>query len=194
VSEALGLFGGAFDPPHDGHVALVRTAKAALGLDRVLILVAADPGHKDVVTPPEVRLELARAAFPDDEVVLDGHARTVDLLRDHPEWDDPVFLVGADQLVAFPSWKEPDEVLRRARLGVATRPGYPRELVEPALGELGSPGRVLLFELEPHDVSSEELRARFARGEAVVEGVPSAVRSIVEREFLYRGPGYTWGA
>jgi nicotinate-nucleotide adenylyltransferase len=191
VTEALGLFGGAFDPPHDGHVALVGTAKVALGLDRVLILVAADPGHKHVATPAELRLELARAAFPDDEVVLDDHARTVDLLRDHPEWDDPVFLVGADQLVAFPSWKEPEEVLRRARLGVATRPGYPRELVERALAAVGSPERVLLFELAPHDVSSEELRARFARGETGVGGVPPAVRGIVEREFLYREPGYT---
>jgi nicotinate-nucleotide adenylyltransferase len=191
MSEALGLFGGAFDPPHDGHVALVRTAKAALGLDRVLILVAADPGHKRVATPVEVRLELARAAFPDDDVVLDDHARTVDLLRDHPEWDDPVFLVGADQLIAFPGWKEPDEVLRRARLGVGTRPGYPRERVERALAAVGNPERVLPFELEPHHVSSEELRARFARGEAVVDGVPPAVRRIVEREVLYRGPGYT---
>jgi nicotinate-nucleotide adenylyltransferase len=194
VSEALGIFGGAFDPPHDGHVALVRTAKAALGLDRVLILVAADPGHKQVATPAEVRLALARAAFPDDEVVLDDHARTVDLLRAHPEWHDPVFLVGADQLLAFPGWKEPEEVLRRARLGVATRPGYSRELVDRALAAVGSPERVLLFALEPHDVSSEELRAQFARGEAVVGGVPPAVRRIVERESLYRGPGYTDGA
>src|SRR5204863_8015905 len=82
----LGLFGGAFDPPHAGHVALVRAAKQALGLDRVVIIVAADPGHKRVDTPAGVRLELARAAFPDDEVVLDDHARTIDMLRAHPEW------------------------------------------------------------------------------------------------------------
>ena len=146
----LGLFGGSFDPPHDGHVALLRTAKAALGLDRVLVLVAADPGHKRIETPAETRLELARAAFPDDEVVLDDHARTVDLLRDHPEWDDPVFLIGADAFVDFPGWKEPAEVLRRARLGVATRPGYPRERLDETLAALGAPDRVLFFELEPH--------------------------------------------
>src|SRR5206468_5266650 len=84
----LGLYGGAFDPPHNGHVALVQAAKDALGLDRVIVLVVADPGHKRVETPAEVRLELARAAFPDDEVVLDEHARTVDMLRAHPEWRD----------------------------------------------------------------------------------------------------------
>ena len=185
----LGLFGGAFDPPHDGHVALLETAKAALGLDRVLVLVSADPGHKRVETPAAARLELARAAFPDDEVVLDEHARTVDLLRDHPEWDDPVFLVGADEFLHFPDWKEPDEVLRRARLGVATRPGYPPERLEAVLAALGAPGRVLFFELAPHDLSSTELRAALGRGEAV-EGVPEAVRAVVARSGLYGSGGY----
>src|SRR5437868_9319825 len=51
----LGLFGGAFDPPHIGHVALVRAAKEALGLDRVIVVVVAAPGHKQVGTPPDVR-------------------------------------------------------------------------------------------------------------------------------------------
>jgi nicotinate-nucleotide adenylyltransferase len=185
----LGLFGGAFDPPHDGHVELLRTAKATLGLDRVLVLVAADPGHKRVDTPADARFELARAAFPDDEVVLDAHARTVDLLRDHPDWDDPVFLIGADEFVQFPRWKEPDEVLRRARLGVATRPGYPPERLEETLAALDAPARVLFFELEPHPVSSRELRSALARGEDVT-GVPRAVRRVIDRDGIYRSHGY----
>jgi len=177
----LGLFGGSFDPPHDGHVALLRTAKAALGLDRVIVLVAADPGHKHIETPAAARLELARAAFPGDEVALDPHARTIDLLRDHPEGDDPVFLVGADAFADFPAWKEPAEVLRHARLGVATRPGYPRERLDETLASLAAPDRVLFFELEPHTVSSHELRADIAR-----PGIPPAVRTIIERDRLYR--------
>jgi nicotinate-nucleotide adenylyltransferase len=185
----LGLFGGAFDPPHDGHVALVRTAKEALGLDRVLVLVASDPGHKRIETPAEVRLELAQAAFPDDEVVLDEHARTVDLLRDHPEWDDPFFLVGADQFADFPGWKEPAEVLRLARLGVAARPGYPRERLDATLAAIDAPERVRFFELQPHAVSSHELRADISG-----PGLPAEVRRIVERDGLYgirRYPGAT---
>src|SRR5437867_2118480 len=89
----LGLFGGAFDPPHVGHVALVRAAKQALGLDRVVVVVVAAPGHKHVETPADVRLALARAAFPDDEVVLDEHPRTVDMLRAHPEWEGATLLI-----------------------------------------------------------------------------------------------------
>src|SRR4029078_11460702 len=93
-------------------------AKQALELERLVVLVSDDPGHKRVETPAEVRLELARAPFPADEVLIDTEPRTVDTLRAHPEWRDPVFLIGADQFVDFPTWKDPAEVLERARLGV----------------------------------------------------------------------------
>ena len=59
----LGLFGGAFDPPHNGHVALVHAAKEALGLDRVVVVVAADPGHKRVETPASVPSNAARGVI-----------------------------------------------------------------------------------------------------------------------------------
>ena len=76
---------------------------------------------------------MARAAFPGDEVVLDDHARTIDLLRDHPEWQDAWFVLGADEFADFLSWKEPNEVLARVRLAVGTRPGFPPERLEAVL-------------------------------------------------------------
>jgi nicotinate-nucleotide adenylyltransferase len=176
----LGLFGGAFDPPHRGHVELARRAKQELGLGRLVVLVAADPGHKHVETPAEVRLRLAQAAFPDDEVVLDDNPRTIDTLRAHPEWTDPVFLIGADEFCDFLTWKEPDEVLERTRLGVATRPGFPRERLQSVLERLEHPERVLFFDIEPTPVASRELR------QALVEAdVPSAVADIIRSEGLY---------
>jgi nicotinate-nucleotide adenylyltransferase len=75
----VGLFGGAFDPPHLGHVAVARAAKEELGIPRLVVLVAERPGHKEVHVPAQTRLELARAAFPGDEVRLDPNARTIDL-------------------------------------------------------------------------------------------------------------------
>jgi nicotinate-nucleotide adenylyltransferase len=184
----IGVFGGAFDPPHNGHVALAREAKRVFGLERLVILVSAAPGHKPVETPAPVRLELARAAFPAEQVVLDEHARTVDALRAHAEWDDPLFLVGADEFCDFLTWKEPHEVLRRTRLGVATRPGYPRERLEEVLEHVERPERVLFFEIEPLPISSRELRARLANGDSVHGFVPAAVERILEREGLYRRP------
>jgi nicotinate-nucleotide adenylyltransferase len=180
----VGLFGGAFDPPHLGHVELARSAKQRFGLPRLVVLVEADPGHKAVGTPVEIRLELARAAFPDDDVRLDRHARTVDLLRDG-EWDDPIFLVGADQFLAFPTWKEPEEVLRLARLGVATRPGYPRARLDAVLAELEHPDRVTFFQIRPTPVSSTELRRLAAADDSLVDQVPPAVAALIHERRLY---------
>jgi nicotinate-nucleotide adenylyltransferase len=186
----IGLFGGSFDPPHRGHVELARRAKEEIGLGRLVVLVSADPGHKQVDTPADVRLRLARAAFEDDEVVLDEHARTVDLLRGHPEWTDPLFLIGADEFCDFLSWKEPSEVLRLTRLGVATRPGFPRERLERVLEQLEHPERVLFFEIEPTSVASRDLRERVARGQDVSADLPVAVAEIIRSEGLYGGrPG-----
>ncbi len=159
-----GLLGGAFDPPHVGHVALARAAVEHFGLEHLVVLVVADPGHKGVAASAESRLALAEAAFAGlAEVRLDAFARTVDSLR-AGAWDDPLFIVGADEFAGFLSWKEPDALLDLARLGVATRPGYPRERLEATLAGLRRPDRVLFFDIEPMPVSSTECaRARGLR-------------------------------
>jgi nicotinate-nucleotide adenylyltransferase len=180
-----GLFGGAFDPPHLGHVALAREAKRRFGLDWFVVLVSTNPEHKAVETPAEDRLALAQAAFPGDDVRLDEHPRTVDMLR-AGDWENPLLLVGADQLAAFRHWKEPDAVLDIARVAVATRPGLGLEELADALGELGRPDRIELFEIEPWAVASRDLRARAAAGESLEGLVPPAVAREIERRGLYR--------
>jgi len=181
----VAVFGGAFDPPHRGHVELARRAKQELGVDRLLVLVAAAPGHKTVETPASARLALARAAFPDEDVVLDEHARTVDTLRAHPEWRDPVLLIGADEFCDFPLWKEPGEVLRLARLAVATRPGFPRERLDVVLAQLEHPDRVVFFEIEPTPVASTDLRGRLGKDGDVGDDLPAAVADLIRAEGLY---------
>jgi nicotinate-nucleotide adenylyltransferase len=181
---SVGLLGGAFDPPHVGHVALAREAVRHFGLDRLLVLVVGAPGHKGVETDGGVRLALARAAFPEDEVELDPNPRTVDMLRSRRP-ADAIFLVGADEFADFLTWKEPDGVLELAQLGVATRPGFPRERLETVLARLEHPDRVLFFEIEPMSVSSSEVRERAARGEPIESLVPAAVAVEIRRLGLY---------
>jgi nicotinate-nucleotide adenylyltransferase len=178
---SVGLYGGAFDPPHRGHVQLARCAKDLFALPRLIVLVAARPAHKAVDTPAELRVDMARAAFPDDDVVLDDHARTIDLLRDHPEWQDAWFVLGADEFADFLSWKEPNEVLACVRLAVGTRPGFAPDRLEAVLDGLERPERVQLFEMEPVPAASRDLRS-----ELVEADVPSAVAEIIRREGLYR--------
>ena len=183
--ELTGLFGGAFDPPHAGHVAVAAAAKEHFGLPRLTILVAEHPGHKETHLPAEIRLELARAAFPDDDVRLDPYARTIDLLRGE-SFEDPLFIVGADQFSDFLSWKDPDAVLERARLAVATRPGYSRERLDAVLEELDQPERVVFFAIKPNPAASRDVRALAATGAPLAGLVPAAVETLIQERGLYR--------
>jgi nicotinate-nucleotide adenylyltransferase len=183
-----GLYGGVFDPPHNGHVALARAALEHFDPQRLLVLVVVDPGHKGVELEFEQRYKLARLAFEDlprTEVHPEGHPRTVDALRKHG-FADAMFFIGADEFAAFPTWKEPDEVLRLSRLGVATRPGYPPEVLEAVLAQLERPERVEFFEIPAVDVSSSDIRDRVLEGEPIGGLVPDAVAREIESAGLYR--------
>ena len=183
-----GLFGGTFDPPHVGHVAFAEAALEHFGLQQLFVLVVVDPGHKSVALDFRRRYKLARLAFEGmsrTELHPEGHARTIDALRKH-RFADAIFLIGADEFAAFPTWKEPDEVLRLARLGVATRPGYPHEALETVLAKLERPERVEFFEIPAIDVSSSEIRRRVQEGETIAGMVPEAVAGEIESTGLYR--------
>ena len=179
------LYGGAFDPPHLGHVAVANAARARFGVERLVVLVAERPGHRRVHASARDRLDLARAAFPADHVRLDPHPRTVELLRAE-RFDDPLFVVGADQFRAFGSWSEPNVVLERARIAVATRPGYPRQQLRAVLDLLDRPDRIVFFDLEPNANASTDVRARIAAGEPLDGLVPGAVAALIEERGLYR--------
>jgi nicotinate-nucleotide adenylyltransferase len=188
-----GLLGGTFNPPHNGHVALAQTAKDRFGLDHVRVLVAANPPHKEVDVDADTRVELAKLAFPDDVVVRDDHPYSIDTVTGFG--DDAIFLVGADQFAAFLTWQRPNELLDKVRLGVATRPGYPREVLDGVLSQLRRPERVELFELEPVPISSSQIRGHVALGEPIDGLVPEPVAREIERRHLYaRDPGYSGAA
>jgi nicotinate-nucleotide adenylyltransferase len=180
-----GLLGGTFNPPHYGHLELARAAEKNFDLDELAVLVAARPGHKEVQLDADTRLRLAKAAFPDYEVELDPHERTVDMLK-AGRWADPLFLIGADEFSDFLTWKDPEGVVARARLAVATRTGFPRERLDEVLRELSQPERVQFFEIEPVPISSREIRDRVARGEPIDDLVPPAVADLIEALGLYR--------
>ncbi|MBA3434231.1 MAG: nicotinate-nicotinamide nucleotide adenylyltransferase [Actinobacteria bacterium] len=183
----LGILGGVFDPPHVGHVALAQAAIAELGLERLLVLVVADPGHKRATTPASTRLELARLAFeeiPDAEVELDHHARTVDSLEARRA-EGAVFVLGADELADFPGWKSPERVLELVCLAVAMRPGVSADSVRETRARLSAPERVSFFELEPVAVSSSLVRERVAQGEPIDDLVSRSVAEAIARLGLY---------
>jgi nicotinate-nucleotide adenylyltransferase len=180
-----GLLGGTFNPPHNGHVEFARAAEQRFDLDELVLLVAARPGHKEVELDADTRLRLVQGAFPSHEVELDPYERTVDMLK-AGRWRDPLFLIGADEFADFLTWKDPEGVVASARVGVATRPGYPRERLDSVLERLSQPDRIDFFEIEPVPISSREIRDRVARGEAIDDVVPPAVAELIQSLGLYR--------
>jgi nicotinate-nucleotide adenylyltransferase len=181
----IGLFGGAFNPPHLGHYELARRALDEFDLDELKILVSRDPAHKEVECPVEERVALAEIAFadlPNTVVRADPYRYTIDLLRAERR-DDAIFLMGADQYRDFSKWKEPVAVLERVKLGVATRAGVERPPIPPEHA-----GRVQFFEIQSPPISSRDLRERARRGESLDGLVTPAVAAEISRKRLYRSP------
>jgi nicotinate-nucleotide adenylyltransferase len=192
----VGLLGGAFDPPHNGHVALAREAIDHFAFDRLVVVPTGRPPHKLVPTDAETRFRLAEAAFDGlpgvelsrYELEREGPSYTVDTARwAAGRYGDAVFLIGADEFCDFLSWHDPDGVLDAVRIGVASRPGFPRERLDPVLAGLKRPDRVELFEIDPLPIESRELRVRVAKGEPIDGDVPPAVARLVSELGLYRG-------
>ena len=180
----IGLLGGAFNPPHEGHLELARRALEEFDLDRLDVLVSGDPAHKDVDCPVDVRVALAKLAFADlprTSVEADPFRYTIDRLRAEPPPDDAIFLMGADQYRDFSTWKEPDAVLDRIELGVATRAGVEQPPLLP-----GHEGRVRFFAIDSPPIASSDLRDRARRGEPLDGLVPGPVAAEIARRGLYR--------
>lgn len=194
----LGLFGGSFNPPHVGHLALADAMREAAGLDRVVWMPAAKPPHKvgADLAPPEARLALVRAAVAGNDAfeasdlelrraeATGAPSYTVDTLRqltaERPEaaWH---LLLGEDSYAALATWREPDAIAALARLVVVRRPG-----VAPHDAAHAARFPALWVDAPRLDVSSTEIRARIRAGQTVRYLVPDAVRAVVDGGGLYR--------
>ena len=189
----VGVFGGTFDPPHLGHLALALAAQRRLGLDRVVFVPAGDPPHKTRrrISPAADRLAMTRLAVrghpglevSSEEVRRAGRSFTVDTLRRFAARDPRTrlyLLLGSDSLEEFATWREPEEIRRLATLVVARRPRHPAR---------GRDRGVVRLDNAEVDVSSSQLRARARAGRPLGEQVAPAVARYVASHHLYRRAG-----
>jgi nicotinate-nucleotide adenylyltransferase len=187
----VGILGGTFDPPHFAHLVMAEEAAGAVPLDKVLFMPAPCPPHKTekTLTPYALRLEMVKLLVAGHrkfeisrlEEFRDGPSYTVDLLRHYRrEHDDELFLIiGADSLKDFPSWKDPEEILRLATLVVYPRTGYPTGLA------LAGDAPIVLSDAPAIDVSSSDVRRRFASGRSVERWLPAAIHEFIIENGLY---------
>ena len=184
-----------------GHLVCAQEARFQLGLDRVVLMPVSTPPHKEVAADPgpQERLALCRLAaaegegwleVSDLEVLRGGPSFTVDTLRAlhaTSPGDELTFIVGGDVAQSLPAWREPEEVLRLATLGVAEREGVARQDIERELEPLAPAGRVRFFDMPRLDISSSDIRARVAAGAPIRHLVPEAVERHIARHGLYAG-------
>ncbi len=197
VPLRLGLFGGTFDPPHNGHVAVAKDVADALNLNRLLWIPAGEPPHKaqQDVTPASLRLEMALAATAEDarfevsdvETACEGPSYTVDTLgevrRKFPH-ATLYFIVGADEYDALATWRAPEQVLELTRLAVMDRRGA---RAADNMPDVAGADAAEFVAVERIDISSTRVRAHIGAGLDAADLVPPGVATIIERAGLYRG-------
>jgi nicotinate-nucleotide adenylyltransferase len=198
VSPAVGVLGGAFNPPHLGHLLLAQEAVAALGLDELILVPTGTAPHKriDPEPGPAVRFEMAAAAVAgvpgfrvsDVEVGRDGPSfayRTLELLADELPGSVLTFVMGADVAAGLERWKRPERVVELAAVAVAARPGFDSDAIDDVLGRLGAADGAARIEMPPVGISSTLVRERVAAGRPIRWMVPDAVAWLIAEHGLY---------
>ncbi len=136
-SERLGLFGGSFNPIHNGHLAIARDVRERMQLSRILFIPTGDPPHKHNLSlaPAPVRYEMVRLAIADTpvfnispiEVHRTGKSYSIDTVREiRGEFGrscELFFIIGLDAFLEFPTWRAPEEILRICHFVIVPRPG-----------------------------------------------------------------------
>ena len=186
-----GIFGGSFNPIHNGHISLARQLKEKAGLDEVWLMVSPQNPMKQQadLLSDELRLQMARMALEyetgimasDYEMHLPKPSYTwltlQALSRDYPDRQF-VLMIGGDNWAIFDRWYHANDILEHYQVVV-----YPRRNEQPVKKNL--PATVMMVEAELLDISSTEIRQRIWEGRSIQKLVPPPVATFIKQEGLY---------
>lgn len=193
--QRIGIFGGTFNPPHKGHVRLAVNAANALNLQKVLVMPACIPPHKQPVALVEAvhRVAMCRLAFEGDsrfsvstlEIERGEKSYTIDTLTAlRGQYPDAEFylIIGSDMLATFTEWFRWQDILEQATLCAASREkGFVPDLSPFTAAQQK---KIIFIEDEPFEMSSTALRAALGAGERV-SAIDESVLAYIRREGLY---------
>ncbi|MEZ6049676.1 MAG: nicotinate-nucleotide adenylyltransferase [Planctomycetaceae bacterium] len=193
----LGLFGGTFDPIHLGHLILAEACREACALEEVWFIPTGSPPHKEStgITDAKLRVEMLEMAVAgvrefkinEMEIKRTGTTYTVDTLTELKEEDptrDLFFMIGADSLHDFPTWREPERIAELATLLVVNRAGRAMPELETLSDKIRNSVQVVT--IPDIGIASSNLRQRVADGQSIRFQVPRAVEVYIEQHKLYR--------
>ena len=194
----VGILGGAFNPPHIGHLVCAQEAVVQLELEKVVFMPVGQAPHRELHDDPgaEARLEMVDLAVGDDarfatsraELDRPGPSYTADTLRDlrSKAPDDELFLIlGGDQAAALPGWHEPETVLSLATVAVVERTNWSRNAIGIKIGRLKGAERIRYLDMPMMQVSSSVIRRRVKEGLPVRYLVPDKVANYIGANGLY---------
>jgi nicotinate-nucleotide adenylyltransferase len=186
------LCGGSFDPPHYGHINTIKRAAKELNIERVIIIPAARPPHKNKVYASfSDRTEMCRLAFPDctvseTEKNLSGKSFTVNTVRtiknELPKDTKIYFIIGSDSLFDFENWYRYDAILNECIVVAAAREEH---IYTDMLEHAAKIGKIKVLNLPVTEISSTEIRGKIKRGEDVTGLLPEKVYSYIKEKGLY---------
>jgi len=193
-----GLFGGTFDPIHNGHLKLAQLAKNRLQLDRIIFIPSGDPPHKagKKVTEKKHRLAMVELALSGTEHELsvwelnrDKKSYSVDMVKhfkeQYPE-DELYFIIGADSFYDLPTWWHYRELMSLCAFVVVARPDTDEEELLSRYEGTEKPPRVYFLKDILMDISSTQIRRMVAEGKDVSHLVLPAVLSYIQNHDFYR--------
>ena len=197
----VGIFGGTFDPIHQGHMVIAEQVMGELALAHVLFVPAGIPPHKEassVRARTEDRYEMVEAAvegnerFSVDRVEVDAgrpmhSVETVQILKERSRDDEWFFITGADEVSNLLAWKDPDRLLEEVVMVAATRPGYDLSRLDHLEAKLRNFDRIFPVECTRVDISATGIRRRILQGKSVRYLVPEEVYEIIVERGLYEG-------
>ncbi|MGI6010341.1 MAG: nicotinate-nucleotide adenylyltransferase [Ruminococcus sp.] len=198
----IGIMGGTFDPIHIGHLILGETAYEQFHLDKVLFMPAGNPPHKKNRkgrATDEERVEMVRRAIDGNdhfelsliEMNEDGYTytyRTLERMRQEQEKADYFFIIGADSLYNFDTWKEPERICKAAKIVVATRDHTEDESLDYEMQRLSVKygGEFLKLDSLNIDISSQMLRAWIEEKRTIKYYVPDCVIDFIQENQIYQ--------
>jgi nicotinate-nucleotide adenylyltransferase len=199
----VGIFGGTFDPIHQGHMIIAEQVMGELDLSRVVFVPGGVPPHKEassVRASAEDRFDMVEVAvasnerFLVDRVEVDAgrpmySVETVRLLKERSPDDEWYFIGGADEVSNLLTWKEPDRLLEKVVMVAATRPGYDLGKLQHLEAGLRNFDRIFPVECTRVDISATGIRRRILQGKSVRYLVPEGVYDIIRDRRLYAGDG-----
>ncbi len=199
----VGIFGGTFDPIHQGHMIIAEQVMGELDLSRVVFVPGGIPPHKEASSlraSAADRFDMVEAAvagnerFVVDRVEVDAgrpmySVETVRLLKERSPEDEWYFISGADEVSNLLTWKEPDRLLEEVVMVAATRPGYDLGKLQHLEAALRNFDRIFLVECTRVDISATGIRRRILQGKSVRYLVPEGVHDIIRYRRLYDRDG-----